>query len=49
MQQKLSPVYQGAIILCQGADSPSVRLAITQAVSKVTGLPTDRIAVLKMK
>ena len=49
VQQKLSPVYQGAIILCQGADSPSVRLAITQAVSKVTGLPTDRIAVLKMK
>ena len=36
-------------VLCQGADSPSVRLAITQAVSKVTGLPTDRIAVLKMK
>ncbi len=49
VQQKLSPVYQGAIILCQGADSPSVRLAITQAVSKVTGLATDRIAVLKMK
>lgn len=49
VQQKVPPVYQGAIILCQGADSPSVRLAITQAVSKVTGLASDRIAVLKMK
>lgn len=41
--------YLGAIILCQGADSTSVRLAITEAVSKITGLGTDRICVLKMK
>jgi len=41
--------YLGAIILCQGADSPSVRLAVTEAVSKITGLGTDRICVLKMK
>ena len=43
------PVYQGAIIACQGADSPSVRLAIVNAVSKVTGLGADQISVLKMK
>ena len=43
------PTYKGAIIVCQGADSPSVRLAITQAVSKITGLGTDNICVLKMK
>ena len=43
------PVYQGAVVLCQGADSASVRLAITEAVEKATGLPTDRITVLKMK
>lgn len=44
-----SPVYLGAIIVCQGGDVPSVRLAITQAVSKITGLSTDHICVLKMK
>ena len=41
--------YQGAIVVCQGADDPSVRLAITQAVSKITGLGTDAICVLKMQ
>ncbi len=43
------PTYQGAIVLCQGADDPSVRLAVTDAVSKITGLGADKIAVLKMK
>ena len=43
------PVYQGAIVVCQGAESPTVRLSIVDAVSKVTGLGADRITVLKMK
>ena len=43
------PVYLGAIIVCQGGDLPSVRLSIVQAVSNVTGIPSDRISVLKMK
>ena len=43
------PVYQGAIILCQGADNAAIRLSITQAVANATGLGTDQISVLKMK
>ena len=43
------PEYLGAIVLCQGADSAAVRLAITEAVTKYTGLGADQIAVLKMK
>ncbi len=43
------PQYQGAIILCGGADDPSVRLSIIEAVSRVTGLGTDKICVLKIK
>ena len=43
------PVYLGAIIVCQGADNPSVRYAVVEAVSKVTGLGMDKISVLKMK
>ena len=43
------PVYLGAIVVCQGADDPAVRLAVSQAVSSVTGITTDRISVLKMK
>ena len=42
------PIYQGAIVVCQGADRASVRLAIVEAVSNVTGLAFDRISVLKM-
>lgn len=41
--------YLGAIILCEGADRASVRLAIIDAVSKVTNLGFDAISVLKMK
>lgn len=41
--------YLGALIICQGADDPVVKLAITDAVSKITGLGADKIAVLKMK
>ncbi len=43
------PVYLGAIIVCQGGDSPTVRLSIVEAVSNVTGISSDRITVLKMK
>lgn len=49
VQQVNPPVYLGAIVVCQGADRSSVRLAIVEAVSKVTGLGADRISVLKMK
>lgn len=49
VQQVLSPVYRGAIVVCQGADSASVCLAIKEAVSKVTGLDASQISVLKMK
>lgn len=44
-----SETYRGAVIVCQGADNPQVRLAIVEAVSKSTGLGADRITVLKMK
>lgn len=49
VRQVNPPIYLGAIIVCQGADSAAVRLAIVQAVSSVTGLGSDRITVLKMK
>lgn len=49
IQQILAPTYRGAIVLCQGADSASVCLAIKDAVSKVTGLDSSQISVLKMK
>lgn len=42
-------VYQGAIVVCDGADNATVHLAIVDAVSKITGLGTNRISVLKMK
>ena len=43
------PVYLGAIIVCQGGDMPVVKLSVVEAVSAVTGIPADRITVLKMK
>lgn len=41
------PTYQGAVIVCQGADLASVRLAVTEAVAALTGLSTDKISIVK--
>lgn len=49
VQQVLPPVYQGAVIVCQGAGSASVKLMVVEAVAAVTGLRSDQISVLKMK
>lgn len=49
VQQINPPVYQGAIVLCQGAESAAIRLAIVEAVANATGLSSDKISVLKMK
>lgn len=49
IRQVIPAAYQGAVIVCQGADNPSVRLAIVDAVSKLTGLGANCISVLKMK
>lgn len=49
LQRTDPPTYQGAVILCQGADSAQVKLAVVDAVSTITGLGSDRITVLKMK
>lgn len=43
------PVYLGAVVLCQGGDSPAVKLAVVDAVAAATGLTSDKISVWKMK
>lgn len=42
------PVYLGVVVVCQGADNPTVQLAVVDAVSKATGLGANKISVLKM-
>ena len=47
--QVIPPVYQGAVVVCQGGDDPSVKLSVVEAVCDATGLTADRVTVLKMK
>ena len=47
--QQRYPIYQGAVVVCQGADRASVRLAVTEAVAALTGLSSDKISVVKWK
>lgn len=49
VRQVNPPTYLGAVVVCQGGDSPAVQLAVVEAVANATGLSADRIAVLKMK
>lgn len=43
------PEYTGAVVVSEGASEPSVKLALTEAVSSLTGLKTDKISIIKMK
>ncbi len=43
------PTYKGAVVVCEGADSPAVKLDLIRAVSSLTGLGSDKISVIKMK
>ena len=43
------PSFRGALIVSQGADDASVRLRLTEAVSALLGLGSDKITVVKMK
>lgn len=44
---QIYPTYQGALIVCEGAEQSHVRLAIAEAVSALTGLSTDKISIVK--
>ena len=49
LPQQLYPTYQGAVVVCEGAGSSTVRLAVVNAVSVLTGLSSDKISVVKWK
>ena len=49
VRQITAPRYRGAVVIAQGGENPTVRLAIKKAVSSAAGLSTDKITVLKMK
>lgn len=39
----------GCVVVCAGADSPAVRLDVTNAVAAYTGLGSNEICIIKMK
>lgn len=49
IKETLYPKYRGACILCEGAHRDEVRLWITQTVSSLLGLGSDKIVVETIK
>ncbi len=47
--QELSPQYQGALVVCEGAGDPAVKLKLVEAVSALTGLGSNKISICKGK
>ena len=47
--QTRQPRFQGAVVVCEGAGDAAVRLALTEAVSALTGLSADRISIVQWK
>lgn len=48
-RRTIYPEYLGAVVVCEGAGAPQVRLDVMQAVAQFTGLSSDKISVLKLK
>lgn len=44
--QEIYPQYRGALVVCEGGGSDGVRLQVVEAVSALTGLGSDRVAVV---
>jgi len=47
--QERYPQYRGVLVVCEGGGSDTVRLQVVEAVSALTGLGADRIAVVKLQ
>ena len=47
LETQAYPIFRGAIVVCEGGDRASVRLAVTEAVRVLTGLSSDKITVVK--
>ena len=45
--QTVAPVYQGALVVCDGGEDPVVRLRVLEGVRVLTGLSSDKISVSK--
>jgi len=43
--QTVAPSFRGALVVCPGGEDPAVRLALTKAVSALTGLGANRISI----
>ena len=46
VRQERYPQYRGALVVCDGGGSDGVRLRVMEAVAALTGLGSDRIAVV---
>lgn len=43
------PLFQGALIVCEGGGDAEIKLQLTQAVAALTNLSSHNITILKMK
>lgn len=43
--QEIYPQFRGALVVCDGAGDPSVRLKLTEATMALTGLGADKISI----
>lgn len=49
VRKRFYPEYRGALVICEQAESPTVKLKVVNAMKALTGLPSDKITVLSRK
>lgn len=45
----IEPEIRGVLVLCEGADNPTINEKVTQAVKTVLGVTSNKICVIKLK
>lgn len=47
--REIYPCFQGALVVCDGGENPSVQLRVLQSVAALTGLSSDKISICGRK
>ncbi len=47
--KEVYPKFRGAVVICDGAEKAEVERAITESITALTGLRSDKISIIKME
>ena len=47
--KEIEPTVRGVMIVCKGADSPSIKETVLESVTKALNISSDKVCIAKLK